>query len=85
MSDERLAAIAWHVALFADYGDRDALTVDDVRELLAGLRQARELCGVHHVAVIRRLTAEVAELRDQLAERHAANPPRHHRMNGGPQ
>ena len=83
MGEERLAALAWHVSLFADYGDRDALTADDARDLLAELRQARELCGTHHIAVIRRLTQEVADLREQLAASRAANPPRSHHMNRG--
>ena len=83
MSDERLWLLVEHARLFTDYADRTALTSDDVRSLVGELLAMREQCDVHHVAVIWRLTAEVASLREQLAQDRTANPPRGHRIQGG--
>ena len=84
MSDERLALLVQHARLFTDYGDRDALSVDDIHALVGELVAMREQCDRHHVAVIGRLTDEVARLQDQLAEHRAANPPRNHRIKEEP-
>ncbi len=56
MSDERVADLTERAEMFAVYGDRDALTADDVAELVAEVRA----CHAHiaHLIALRRRDAE---------------------------
>jgi hypothetical protein len=56
MSDERMAVLCERAELFAVYGDKDALSPDDVCELVADVRA----CHVHiaHLVALHRRDLE---------------------------
>jgi hypothetical protein len=67
MDDRELAAIEQRARLWLDYGDRDAFRPDDLRALLAEIREVRA-DHAHARALIRQGLDDLAQLRDQAAE-----------------